>query len=385
MEDFNIRKLRAISLYTVITAAAVLIIYQVLKNLPAVLERTSLLWAMVMTVVSPIILGFVIAYLLNPVVLWYEKLIVKRGWKFVAKRARGFAVLKAIFTMMLLVTLIVSLLVSSVTRQLQVGDLDGIVLVITNFVENLNSFYQQVLDKLASMELQSPDAQTLVADLSDKIYGALNFAISDVAGFIANLSGNFTTFLFGLVLSIYFMLDARKISMLLHRLTTVLFKDSTNEKIRDRLNDLNLAFSGYIRGQLTDVLFMMCAISIGLLLTGCKFAVGIGVLAGLANLIPYFGPIVGYVLTVVVCLIYGDYDTLVISLIALFAIQMIDGNVVGPKLLARSISIHPLLVILFLIAGGAVGGLTGMLLAVPLGGFVTIRFNKWLKLREEQE
>lgn len=385
MEDFNVRKLRTISLYTVLTAAAILAIYQVLKNLPEVMERVGLFWAMIMTVVSPIIIGFVIAYLLNPIVLWYEKFITKRHWKFMVKRARGFAVLKAIVTMMLLITLIVSLLVSSVTRQLQVGDLDGIVLVITNFVDNLNSFYQQVLDKLASMELQSPDAQTLVSDLSDKIYGALNFAIGDVAKFIAHLSGNFTTFLFGLVLSIYFMLDARKINALLHRITTVLFKDSTNAKIKDHLNDLNAAFSGYIRGQLTDVLFMMFAISVALLLSGCKFAVGIGVLAGLSNLIPYLGPIVGYVLTIIVCVIYGDYDTMVISLIALFSIQMIDGNVVGPKLLAKSISIHPLLVILFLIAGGAVGGILGMLLAVPVGGFVTIRFNKWLKLREEQE
>ncbi len=384
MEDFNLRKVRTISLYTILSAAAILIIYQALNNLPEVLERVSLFWAMVMTVLSPIIIGFVIAYLLNPVIVWYETLFVRLAPKFVVKRARGFSVITAIVTVALLITLIASLLVSSVTKQMQVGDLNGIILVITHFIENLNEFYQSVLDKLASMELESPDTQSLVTDLSDKIYGILNTAVADVSNFIANLSGNFTTFLFGLVISIYFMLDGKKITGYINRVSVILFKQSTNERIQDNLKDLHTSFSGYLRGQLSDVLFMMCAISIGLLLAGCKFAIGIGVLAGLANLIPYFGPIVAYALTIIVCVIYGDYSTLLVSVIVLFGIQLIDGNIVGPKLLARSISVHPLLVILFLIAGGAVGGLLGMLLAVPVGGFITIRFTKWLKCREEQ-
>jgi predicted PurR-regulated permease PerM len=130
---------------------------------------------------------------------------------------------------------------------------------------------------------------------------------------------------------------------------------------------------------------MIIAVSIALQVTGCRFAIGIGVLAGFGNLIPYLGPFIGYGLTTLVCLIYGDYSVLAVSLPVLLLIQLVDGNIVGPKLLGRSISVHPLLIILFLIAGGALGGIPGMLLAVPVGGFLTIRFRKWLTRREENE
>lgn len=96
------------------------------------------------------------------------------------------------------------------------------------------------------------------------------------------------------------------------------------------------------------------------------------------------GAFIGYGLTIIVCLLYGYYSVLGVSLVALLGIQFIDGNIVGPRLLGKSISVHPLLIILFLIAGGAFGGLLGMLLAVPIGGFITIRFKKWLKRHEEQ-
>ncbi|NCB42000.1 MAG: AI-2E family transporter [Clostridia bacterium] len=384
MEDFNTRKLRAISLYTILTAAAILTIYQALKNFPAVWEKFLQLHAILMIIVAPIMLGFVFAYLLNPLISWFEKHLLGVNQKFIIKKARGFAVVAAIITAMLMFTLIGSLLVSSVTKQLQLGGLDGTAIIITNFIQDLNRLYETVLEKLSSLHVDSPDLQSLAQELSDKVYNILNNAVSNISGFLSNASGNFTTFLFGVVISIYFMLDQKQINSIINRVSHVMFNEKTKAKMEDHLKDLNSAFSGYLRGQLLDVLFMMFAISAGLLITRCKFAIGIGVLAGLGNLIPYFGPFVGYGLTIIVCLLYGDYSTLGISLIVLLGIQLVDGNIIGPRLLGKSISVHPLLIILFLIAGGAVGGLLGMLLAVPLGGYITIRFRKWLARNEEK-
>lgn len=384
MEDFNTRKLRAISLYTILTAAVILIIYHILKNLPAVMEGISLVHGTIMTIVSPIILGFVFAYLLNPIISWYENALVKTNQKFILKSARGLSVIAAVFSTILLLTIVVSLLVSSITKQLQIGGLDSTAIVISNFIESLNKLYETVLEKLSSMNVKSPDFQTLAQELSDKIYSILNGAISNISGLLSTISSDFATFVFGMVISIYFMIDQKKINAFISRVSHVMFKENTKAKIEDNITDLNTAFSGYLRGQLLDVFFMMFAISAGLLITGCKFAIGIGVLAGLGNLIPYFGPIVAYALTIIVCLLYGDYSVMGISILVLFGIQFVDGNIVGPHLLGKSIAVHPLLIILFLITGGAVGGLLGMLLAVPIGGFVTIRFKKWLARREEQ-
>lgn len=385
MDHFNTKKMRAIAFYTFLTAGGVLLLYFSLRNLPTVLEQTGKIWSIIMTVLSPLILGFVIAYLLNPAILFYERVLHKTCPRLKYKKLRAFSVVEAVLSFLLLLTLVISLLIFSVTRELQLGDLDGLLLIATNFMEDLNKFYEASLQWLADMNLESPNVQTLFQDISDTVYGTLNNVISGFIGSLGNISGNFAVFFFGLVMSIYMMLDGRHITDYLKRVADVLFQKQTNEKVREVLSDLHHAFFGYLRGQLLDVLFMIIAVSIALQVTGCRFAIGIGLLAGLGNLIPYLGPFIGYGLTTLVCLIYGDYSTLAVSLPVLLMIQLIDGNIVGPKLLGKSISVPPLLIILFLIAGGAVGGILGMLLAVPVGGFITIRFRKWLDRNESKE
>jgi len=109
---------------------------------------------------------------------------------------------------------------------------------------------------------------------------------------------------------------------------------------------------------------------------GVKYAVIIGVLSGIGNLIPYLGPVVAYGSTILVCLLSGDLRRLLVALVVLFLIQTVDGNVINPRLLSSSIDVHPMLVIAALIIGGSAGGLVGMLFAVPVAAFLKIQFDK---------
>jgi predicted PurR-regulated permease PerM len=77
--------------------------------------------------------------------------------------------------------------------------------------------------------------------------------------------------------------------------------------------------------------------------------------------------------------------TLIISLIALFVIQAVDGNLIGPKLLSKSIKIHPLIIIISLIFGSALGGFLGMLLAVPVGAYLKLIFVRFINHRLEHK
>jgi predicted PurR-regulated permease PerM len=130
---------------------------------------------------------------------------------------------------------------------------------------------------------------------------------------------------------------------------------------------------------------MMAIISLTLSVIGVKFGVIIGILAGIGNLIPYCGPFVAYFSTVLVCVINGQYRELIIAVIALFIVQAIDGNVIAPKLLSHSIQIHPVLVIISLIFGNAIGGLLGMLLAVPVGALIKVLFVRYINHRLEKK
>ena len=112
---------------------------------------------------------------------------------------------------------------------------------------------------------------------------------------------------------------------------------------------------------------------------GVPFAVIIGILTGIGNLIPYVGPIVAYGSTILVCLVHFDIQKLIIAVIVICIIQTIDGNVINPRLLSHSISVHPMLVIASLIVGGAAGGIVGMLLAVPVAGLMKLYFDRFIQ------
>ena len=126
---------------------------------------------------------------------------------------------------------------------------------------------------------------------------------------------------------------------------------------------------------------MMILISTTLSIVGVRFAVIVGIIAGMGNLIPYCGPFIAYGASIIICLANGEFTKMIIAIVALIVIQAIDGNIIGPKLLSHSIKVHPLLVIICLIIGNSVGGLLGMLLAVPVGALIKVIFMRFIENR----
>jgi predicted PurR-regulated permease PerM len=95
------------------------------------------------------------------------------------------------------------------------------------------------------------------------------------------------------------------------------------------------------------------------------------------------GPILGYGAIILFCVITGEFGKLVLGLILMAIIMFIDGNVINPKLLSASVEVHPLLVVAALIAGGAVGGFLGMIIAVPTAALIKLYFERFLVKREQ--
>jgi predicted PurR-regulated permease PerM len=91
----------------------------------------------------------------------------------------------------------------------------------------------------------------------------------------------------------------------------------------------------------------------------------------------------GYVGLITVCLLEGEVNKLIIGAICLVIIMFLDGNVLNPKLLSSSVKVHPLLVVAALIGGGALGGLLGMIVAVPCAALLKLQFDRYLQRKEE--
>jgi len=144
---------------------------------------------------------------------------------------------------------------------------------------------------------------------------------------------------------------------------------------------VELQLGGYIRGQLIDAFLVGLLSILALYLLDVPYYILIGSLAGLANLIPYFGPIVGAVPAVVVSMMHNPSFSIVLWIALAFAIvQLIDNILISPLVVARSVNIHPLVVIVVVLIGERLLGILGMLLAVPVTAIanVIIRETIWI-------
>jgi predicted PurR-regulated permease PerM len=146
--------------------------------------------------------------------------------------------------------------------------------------------------------------------------------------------------------------------------------------------DADRVFSGYFRGQGIDALVVGTLSGIVLTAIGVPYGPVIGLLTGLGNLIPYVGGPVGYLSLVLVCLADGTTGKLIVGIVALTLIMLVDANVINPRLLSQNVEVHPLLVVAALIAGSAIGGIVGMLAAVPVVAFIKVKVDSWIERRE---
>lgn len=383
-DRFNHKYLQ-ISLYVIMTAIIIYILSLIAKNAPVIFDALLDKVNWLIKVLRPIILGFVFAYLMYPVVNFFEgkfrdlKLFKKM------KRHRLWAAVLSVFLLFIAVVGLISLLIYSVTDQIRLANFDDIVGLAKEYMKSLEAFYNSVLNGLENLEIQSSQLERYVEDTLTAILNVLKGFAEGTVNSITNISSYLTTIIFAFIIGFYFIIDGKMFTSYLQKVSFALFTKKTNNKISVMLNDMNCAFSGYIRGQLTDAFVMMILISLVLSITKVNFAIVIGVFAGLGNLIPYFGPIVAYISTTIVCLINGELNKLVISLIALAIVQVVDGNFIGPKLLSRSIKIHPLIIIISLIFGNAIGGFMGMLLAVPVGAYLKLVFVRYITNRTKKK
>ena len=93
------------------------------------------------------------------------------------------------------------------------------------------------------------------------------------------------------------------------------------------------------------------------------------------------GPL-GICTVILVCLAQGEYVKLALGIVGIIIVMFLDSNVINPRLLSANVEVHPLLVIAALLAGGAVGGIAGMLVAVPTAAFLKMQVDRWIALRE---
>jgi len=362
---------------------------RILDHFPELGAHLQNLFPWASQVISPLLLGFAIAYLLSPICHFFERILSKNA--LLSKKQSLCQNISIFMTFLLLILGIVflgSLLLSTLTKSIQVLRLEDLFQGVEDFASTVEKFYSDLYIRLGNLPIGGEDAKEAVQLLLQKAVVFFQNMGNSVFSSLGSLAGALSTLVFGIIFSLYFLADGQKILSYWSRIFRLLFGERRLEKLRRFFVDADRVFAGYLRGQIIDGTIMAVLVSVSLSVLQVRYAIVIGVLTGFGNLIPYVGPFIAYGLTALVCLVYGDFTKLLPALIALFVIQTVDGNVINPRLLSQNIDVHPLVVIIALIIGGSLGGFLGIFLAAPVASLIKLELDKFmeqkLSMRKEE-
>lgn len=383
------------SLYIIALATVLYVLYGIISHLGTILSTVMLALKSILSLLSPFIIALVIVYLLHPVVCWIEKHVMSN--KKFAKTNQNEQTKKTVHMKRTLSVLLTYLLVLSIlflffySTYAMIGgqissklDINVMINSITRYSEQYNETFRQLIAQLESSGISDNIKQQLI-QTAQNLNDILGSAMGAVFDQVKKLGSNIINILLASIIAFYILKDLDYFKQLYKNIAKILFSRRENAKIRSTFHDINVIISKFIRGQLLDGLIVGALSSIALAIVGLDFAVLIGMTAGIANIIPYFGPIIGTIPAVIVGLLSGNPFKALLAVIALLAVQQIDSAIIAPKVVGESVGLHPVFVILSIIIGGAYFGLLGMLLAVPAAAIIKLFIVRWLESNSEQK
>jgi predicted PurR-regulated permease PerM len=308
-----------------------------------VISSLYFLW-MVHDALYPFYIGLFLAYLLNPAVSYLEEKKLGRLW----------AIITVYIILFSIVAIGGSKLLAIFIRELQ------------SFAQDLPLMIENINKLLINIQSQYQNS-TLPYYLRLAIDNALLLLENQMQEFIGQVVNgiiNLITHSIGLaispILAFYLLHDWYEIK----GKVLLLLPSSWRIELVSFFRDVDKVLGGIIRGQLIVACIIGIFVTIGLYFLHVKFALIIGILAALFDVIPYFGPIIGASPAVMLAILESPWLTIRVILL-FFIIQQIEGNIIHPKIIGEKIGLHPLTVIFFVFVGGEVAGLVGMLLGVP--------------------
>ena len=363
------RRILKICIYAAVTALITFGIGLAIYNSGPFWSKAS---SIVGAVMRPVITGIVIAYLMMPLTNAIDRRLTRgRESSPHSSRTRGLSVLLTMAILIGIIAALAFILVITVNKTVRNINLDQF----RALGEQLQAQYSELIDGINSLLAQKGITLDSLAPRA--------------MGFVKKGLGIGKVLFFGLIFSIYFLYDGVHIGAYWKNAARAILPDKARSVGRQLLMDADEAFSGYIRGQLIDAVIVGILVSVAMLIARMPFAFIIGLMTGFGNLIPYMGPLFGYGTVVLTSLVGGNVfehpGKLITGIVILAIIQFIDGNIINPRLLSNQVRDHPLFVIACIIAGGALGGLLGMLLAVPVGAFIKKQFERFLMARERKK
>lgn len=323
-----------------------------LRLLAALLVLVAVGWLLytLSSILHIVIIASLIAYILDPIASYFE--------------ARGLSRLQATMLIFAVFTIVVGLTIWFLSPAFfsEIGNLQAestTPAASTNFVEHIEEYIQQNITFVDVRQLH----------LQDKLNDLITTLSSQLFSFVANLLSTLTSAIVIPFVVFFLLKDGRAMKKaFISYLPNRYFEMALNV-----LNKMDHQLGGYLRGQFIEAFVVGLLAVSALWILDVRYFTVIGIFAGLANLIPYVGPVAGAIPAITVTIIDGGGTSDLLYIVLAFSIvQLIDNIVLQPLVMSRSVNLHPLIIVFAVLIGGQFFGILGMLLAVPTAGIIKV-------------
>lgn len=360
-EKYKNNKIIQIGAITFVVITASLLLGFLLFNFSKILAVLK----QVIKILSPFFLGLVFAYCLNPLVIFFKNRLVKRVFK---KKSNKFINnISLLITFLTFIALLILLVIIVIPQFLL--SIEKLAVYLPNYMEQIK---ETMIDKLSSVEIKN-----LVMNNYDKIYKILNDSLNtsiipQIDNWLVLLSsglvGALKTILnivLGFVIAAYFLLDKDNFIFGTKKIIYAIFSEKTAKRIMKNGKEVNEIFNSFFIGKLLDSLIIGIITFLFLIIFKFPYPLLIGVIVGITNIIPYFGPWFGGIPSALLILVVNPTKGL-IFIVFIIILQQIDGNILGPKLCGSKIGIKSFWVFSAILIFGSIFGVIGMLIGVPI-------------------
>ncbi len=375
----NIKKILGIITFAIILLA-------VSQNLTAVMGFLS----GILGILAPVIVGLVLAFMLNILMNVLERRVfafMKKSKKRVVRNL--FKPISLVSTLILTLGFFV-LLLFIIIPQLK----DTIMLL----VEKIPVYYTDLITWLESLVVRlGLDVNTEIFhnpkfDINNIYTMAQNFftieSTSDILnttlGVTSSLVSGVSNLVLGLIIAVYILAEKDNISKFTSRFFSAALPENIYSKAKEILSVASNSFASFITGQFTDALLLSTMCFIGMLIFRFPNAAVVSIIIGITALVPIIGPIVGEVIGCLIIFMESPIKALFFIIFVLI-LQMIDNNLIYPRIMGKSVGLPGVLVFIAVVIGGNIGGILGVLLGVPTASAIYALIINWLKNKKQRE
>ena len=366
------QKYASIAYYAfIVIALSVLLIFSLIN--------ISSIWDYVMNLVSAVtafIYGFAIAYICNPIYKWFHNKVFKftERKKSRPKLRKTISLVSTYLLFFLVVLAFIFALIPSITN-----NINSLISNIGGYIENIQSSLDNFFHNI-SIDIPMLRPDNIMEFINGLIYdengnlliGELLFpTLSSIFSIGVGVVQHIVYFIIGLILSVYFLMYKHSMIAKVRKLSCAIFPKKVYIWLSDFVSYADKTFGRYLMGAILDSILVGVITIITLSLMGYKFAALIGLLVGLTNIIPFFGPFLGAIPSALIILIADGPVEMLIFVAFILVLQQIDGNIINPHIVGATTGLTPIGVIAAVTICSHIFGFIGMVIGVPLSAVLT--------------